>query len=166
MDPAEIRLIRRFRATSYSCWQFAQFPTSRSVHRDVPNKSRAFIAPLPTENNNILIVKISLRHWLQVTNLFIAPSPTAVLKSRVLLKRWKICRVSWMKYVKMPTCVNSTENLRKILLKNPGNTNRAKICQTGSWKAQSSSFALRERSLHTVPTNSSSSLKKEDVEAV
>ncbi len=42
---------------------------------------------------------------------------TMIMKSRVLLKRWKICRVSRIKYVQMPTCVNSTENLRKISLK-------------------------------------------------
>jgi hypothetical protein len=38
----------------------------------------AFIAPLPTEKSNILIVKSSLRHWLQAPNLFITPLQTAV----------------------------------------------------------------------------------------
>jgi hypothetical protein len=45
-----------------------------------------------------------------------------------------------------------TENLREISQENPGNSNGAKIRQTGSRKAQSSSFALKERSLHTVHT--------------
>ncbi len=39
---------------------------------------RAFIEPLPTENNNILGLKCSLRHWKQIPNLVIAPLPTAV----------------------------------------------------------------------------------------
>jgi hypothetical protein len=39
----------------------------------------AFIAPLPTEKSNILIVKSSLRHWQQPPNLFIAPLPTTAV---------------------------------------------------------------------------------------
>jgi hypothetical protein len=66
-------------------------------------------------------------------------------------------------YVQMLTCVKSTENLQKISPENPGkNTNGAKIRQTGSWKDQSSSLALKERSHRTVTTMSSSSLKEED----
>jgi hypothetical protein len=37
------------------------------------------IAPLPTENNNILDLKCSLHHWKQIPNLFIAPMQTAVM---------------------------------------------------------------------------------------
>jgi hypothetical protein len=37
---------------------------------------RAFSAPLALEKNNIVIVKSSLRHWLQVPTLFITPLPT------------------------------------------------------------------------------------------
>jgi hypothetical protein len=36
------------------------------------------IAPLPTENNNILGLKFSLCHCIQTTNLFMAQLPTAV----------------------------------------------------------------------------------------
>ncbi len=38
----------------------------------------AFIAPFPTEKNKILIIKSSLRHYLQIPNLFKAPLPTTV----------------------------------------------------------------------------------------
>jgi hypothetical protein len=54
----------------------AQLPTSGSIYLRRCQYRREFIAPLPTEKN-IVIVKTSLRHWLQIPNLFIVPFPTA-----------------------------------------------------------------------------------------
>ncbi len=48
------------------------------VHCAVANIVEEFIAPLPTENNNILGFKCSWHKWQQLSNLFIAPLPTAV----------------------------------------------------------------------------------------
>ncbi len=48
-----------------------QLPTSLNIHCAVASIPELFTAPLPTEKNNILIVKISLRHWLLVPNFFI-----------------------------------------------------------------------------------------------
>jgi hypothetical protein len=47
-------------------------------HRTSCQHRGAFIAPLPTENNNILGLKCSLHHWIQIPNLFIAPLPLTV----------------------------------------------------------------------------------------
>jgi hypothetical protein len=55
-----------------------QLPSLQSVHRLGINIAGAFIVPLPTKKNKILIVKSSLRHWLQVPNFFIALLQTAV----------------------------------------------------------------------------------------
>jgi hypothetical protein len=42
-------------------------------------KLRSLIAPLPKENNKNLDLKCPLRYWKLIPNLFIAPSPTAVV---------------------------------------------------------------------------------------
>jgi hypothetical protein len=52
----------------------ALLPTSQSVHYAIASVEE----PLPTENNNILGLKCSLRHSKQIPNLVIAPLPTAV----------------------------------------------------------------------------------------
>ncbi len=47
-------------------------------HPAVPNivEHISYIAPLPKEKKNILGLKSSLRHWIQLPNFIIAPSPT------------------------------------------------------------------------------------------
>ncbi len=55
----------------------------------------AFIAPLPTDNDDILIVKISLCHWLQVPNLFIAPLQQLYTYSNKRPHRRQICVRYW-----------------------------------------------------------------------
>jgi hypothetical protein len=52
-----------------------------TVYKHHPRSCRyrgAFIAPSPTDHDNILIVKSSLRHWKQFPNFFIAPLPKTV----------------------------------------------------------------------------------------
>ncbi len=54
---------------------FALVPTSIQASSSLSCQHRgAIIVQMLAEKNSILIVKTSLRHWLQVPNLFIAPS--------------------------------------------------------------------------------------------
>ncbi len=52
-------------------------------NRPVTHLVRAITALLPSENNNILGLKCSLRHEKQILKLFIAPFPLYVLNTRV-----------------------------------------------------------------------------------
>ncbi len=47
-----------------------------SLGISVDNGGTRNFAPFATDNDNILIVKSSLRHWIQLLNLLISPSPT------------------------------------------------------------------------------------------
>jgi hypothetical protein len=60
---------------------FVELPLRRSLLRCCQCHG-AFIAPLPTENNNILGQKCSLRHWKQISNLLILLVPTAVCRGK------------------------------------------------------------------------------------
>ncbi len=65
---------------------------SRSIYLRRCQYRRAFIAPLTTENNNILGLKCSLRHSKQITNLFIAPLPTSVCSKQKAADR-AVCAI-------------------------------------------------------------------------
>jgi hypothetical protein len=60
-----------------------QYSTVHELSRSSQYRG-ALIAPLPTDNDNILNVNISLSHCLQVPNLFIDPMPIAyvIIKGR------------------------------------------------------------------------------------
>ncbi len=58
---------------------FCSVPTARSVHCQY---RELFIAPLPTDNKNILGLKCFLHHWKQIPNVFIVPLPTAVCREQ------------------------------------------------------------------------------------
>jgi len=58
---------------------FCSVPTARSVHCQY---RELFIAPMPTENNNILGLKCLLHHWKQIPTVFTLLLPTAVCSEK------------------------------------------------------------------------------------
>jgi hypothetical protein len=80
-----LHAVRAFKVTAASPMAFGYLETNflrgnKKSHCAVANiaEHSLSIAPLPTENYNILGLKFSLHHWKQIPNLFIAPLPTAV----------------------------------------------------------------------------------------
>jgi hypothetical protein len=65
-----------FEPPVYSHWSYRA--VAAECHCAVANYRGAFKALLSIEKSNILIVKSSLDHWLQVPYLFMALLPTAV----------------------------------------------------------------------------------------